>query len=175
MKMVNPGILTSTMVLVAMFFCAVFAQESNRTFTVVASPKGARRARMPHEQRREGMAVRGLVKIPFGKTASGVRTHLYRLMGQGGCVLDFTDYGARLVRAYVPDATGALVDIVAGAPTSVLGYEKAGDLSAVWKMYPIRRPPRNRHCLRAGGNEPYRRVGRADSVLSAARPRSVPT
>lgn len=98
-----------------------------------------RRARPPREHRREA-AIPGLVTIPFGKTASGERTHLYRIMGQGGCVLDFTDYGARLVRAYVPNANGALVDIVAGAPTSVLGYEKAGDISAVWKMTPIRRP-----------------------------------
>ena len=105
----------------------------------VATSIPARRARPPLMRRREG-AIPGVVTIPFGKTASGERTHIYRIMGQGGMVADFLDYGARPYRLYVPDATGALIDIMAGSRTSILDYEKAGDLAEVWKMTPIRRP-----------------------------------
>ena len=101
--------------------------------------KPPRRARPPHERRKEG-AIPGLVTIPFGKTASGERTHLYRIMGQGGAVLDFTDYGARLVRAYLPDTTGALADYAIGGRASVIDYEKAKETAPVYKMTPIRRP-----------------------------------
>ena len=98
-----------------------------------------RRARPPRERRREG-DVPGIVTIPYGKTASGERTHLYRIMGQGGVVADFTDYGARLVRLYTPDATADLANILEGFRPSVIDCEKAGDLAAVWTMTPIRRP-----------------------------------
>ena len=104
-----------------------------------AESKPPRRARPPHERRKEG-AIPGLVTIPFGKTASGERAHLYRIMGQGGAVLDFTDYGARLVRAYLPDATGALADYAIGGRASVIDYEKAKETAPVYKMTPLRRP-----------------------------------
>ena len=104
-----------------------------------AESKPPRRARPPHERRKEG-AIPGLVTIPFGKTASGERTHIYRIMGQGGAVLDFTDYGARLVRAYLPDATGALADYAIGGRASVIDYEKANETAPVYKMTPLRRP-----------------------------------
>jgi len=104
------------------------------------APKGPRRAILPHERRRKESAIPGLVTYPFGKTASGERTHIYRIMGQGGVVADFLDYGARLYRLYVPDATGALVDVVADAKPSIIDYEKAGDLAAVWQMTPVRKP-----------------------------------
>lgn len=101
--------------------------------------KAARRARSPRERRLEGQ-IPGLVKIPYGKTASGKRTNIYRIMGQGGVVADFTDYGARLLRVYAPDSTGDLKNIIDGAKTSVIDCEKSGDIAEVWKMTPIRRP-----------------------------------
>ena len=102
-------------------------------------PQPARRARPPLMRRREG-AIPGIVTIPYGKTASGERTHIYRIMGQGGVVADFTDYGARLVRLYTPDATADLANILEGFKPSVIACEKAGDVADVWKMTPIRRP-----------------------------------
>ena len=105
----------------------------------VATATPARRARPPLMRRREG-AIPGIVTIPYGKTASGERTHIYRIMGQGGVVADFTDYGARLVRLYTPDATADLANILEGFKPSVIACEKAGDVADVWKMTPIRRP-----------------------------------
>lgn len=105
----------------------------------VATSIPARRARPPLMRRREG-AIPGIVTIPYGKTASGERTHIYRIMGQGGVVADFTDYGARLVRLYTPDATADLANILEGFKPSVIACEKAGDVADVWKMTPIRRP-----------------------------------
>lgn len=105
----------------------------------VATSIPARRARPPLMRRREG-AIPGIVTIPYGKTASGERTHIYRIMGQGGVVADFTDYGARLLRLYAPDETGDLANIIDGFKPSVLDCEKAGDVADVWKMTPIRRP-----------------------------------
>jgi hypothetical protein len=101
--------------------------------------KSARRARSPRQRRMEGK-IPGLVTIPYGKTASGKRTHIYRIMGQGGVVADFTDYGARLLRLYAPDATGELENIVAGGKSSVIECEKSGDIADVWKMTAVRRP-----------------------------------
>lgn len=104
-----------------------------------AQKKAARRARSPRQRRMEGK-IPGLVTIPYGKTASGKRTHIYRIMGQGGVVADFTDYGARLLRLYAPDATGELENIVAGGKRSVIECEKSGDIAEVWKMTAVRRP-----------------------------------
>ena len=102
-------------------------------------PQPPPRARPPRERRREGN-IPGIVTIPYGKTASGERTHIYRIMGQGGVVADFTDYGARLVRLYTPDATADLANILEGFKPSVIDCEKAGELAEVWQMTPIRRP-----------------------------------
>lgn len=104
-----------------------------------AQKKAARRARSPRQRRMEGK-IPGLVTIPYGKTASGKRTHIYRIMGQGGVVADFTDYGARLLRLYAPDATGELENIVVGGKSSVIECEKSGDIAEVWKMTAVRRP-----------------------------------
>ena len=101
--------------------------------------KGPRRARLPHEQRRKEGKIPGLVTFSYGKTASGERTHVYRIMGQGGAVMDFTDYGAKPIRCYVPDPTGDLVNVIK-AKANVIDCEKAGELAEVWKMTPIRRP-----------------------------------
>ena len=82
----------------------------------------------------------GLVVSDFGVTADGRKAKLYRIMGQGGVVADFTDYGARLLRAYTPDDTADLANILEGFKPSVIDCEKAGELAEVWKMTPIRRP-----------------------------------
>lgn len=139
--------------------CAVLAQEAERPRFSPYAPaqvipasaasagqadeapaaKPARRAILPHQRRREG-DIPGLVTMPYGKTAAGQRTHLYRVMGQGGVVADFTDYGARLVRLYLPDATGDLGNVLEGFLPSVVDREKAGDVVPVWEMTPIRRP-----------------------------------
>ena len=103
------------------------------------SKKGPRRARMPFEQRKKEGKIPGLVTFSYGKTASGERTHVYRIMGQGGAVMDFTDYGAKPIRCYVPDPTGDLVNVIK-AKANVIDCEKAGELAEVWKMTPIRRP-----------------------------------
>jgi len=110
----------------------------SETVTVITAGKDARRARPRREIRKEGN-IPGLVVFDFGKTAGGVPTHLYRIMGQGGAVLDLTDYGAQAVRAYVPGVAGKLTETL-GGPDSVLDYEKAGKLAEVWQMQPIRRP-----------------------------------
>ena len=103
------------------------------------SKKGPRRARMPHDMRKKEGKIPGLVTFSYGKTASGERTHVYRVMGQGGVVMDFTDYGARPIRCYVPDQSGDLVNVIK-AKANVIDCEKAGELAEVWKMTPIRRP-----------------------------------
>jgi len=56
----------------------------------------------------------GVTALPYGKTAAGEQAHLYRVMGAGGLVADFTDFGARIVRLYVPDKYGNLADVVTG-------------------------------------------------------------
>ena len=144
-------------------------QTNAATAVSTSAGKPQRRARMPRERRREG-AIPGLVTIPFGKTASGERTHLYRIMGQGGVVADFLDYGARPYRLYVPDAMGALTDVIDGARPSIPAYEKAGDLAAVWKMTPIRRPRATGLVFEIEGtNKTSQVVGRADPCPPLAR------
>ena len=119
---------------------AILAEDVEGSAVIMnVSPKGERRARPPRDRRKEG-AIPGIVTIPYGKTASGERTHLYRIMGQGGVVADFTDYGARLVRLYAPDETADLENILTGFKPSVIECEKAGEVFDVWKMTPIRRP-----------------------------------
>ena len=53
--------------------------------------------------------------------------------------MDFTDYGAKPIRCYVPDPTGDLVNVIK-AKANVIDCEKSGELAEVWKMTPIRRP-----------------------------------
>jgi aldose 1-epimerase len=65
----------------------------------------------------------GLVVSDFGVTADGRKAKLYRIMGQGGIVADFSDHGARLVRLYLPDRDGNLADVTVGF-NDVSGYEK---------------------------------------------------
>ena len=62
---------------------------------------------------------------PFGKLADGTETRIWRLSSPGGLVMDFTDYGGRLVRAYAPDRFGNLADVTLGWNTPA-EYEKNG-------------------------------------------------
>jgi len=63
--------------------------------------------------------------VPFGKLSDGRETHLWRITGAGGLILDVTDYGGRLVRCYVPDRHGNLADVTLGWNTAA-EYEKFG-------------------------------------------------
>lgn len=62
---------------------------------------------------------------PFGKLADGTETHIWRLQGLGGLVLEVTDFGGRLVRCYAPDKFGNLADVTLGWNTPA-EYEKNG-------------------------------------------------
>lgn len=59
----------------------------------------------------------------FGKTADGRETKLYTLENQNGVQLSVTDFGATLVRLFVPDKEGVFKDVV-------LGYDSAADYEA---------------------------------------------
>ena len=50
----------------------------------------------------------------FGTTRYGERAHLYTLEGKGGLRMEVTDYGGRVNRLWVPDASGKLVDVTIG-------------------------------------------------------------
>ena len=71
-----------------------------------------------------GVSVAGGVRN-FGKLSDGRETKLWRVKGEGGMILDVTDYGGRLVRCYVPDRYGNLADVTLGWNT-VAEYEKNG-------------------------------------------------
>lgn len=99
----------------------------------------ARRARGQRVERRQ-KRMSGLVAMETGKTAGGEKTRLYRLMGDGGMAADFSDYGARLVRAYAPDGQGDLAQLVEGGMLAPIDCEKAGKVYPVWEARPLRRP-----------------------------------
>ena len=61
----------------------------------------------------------------FGKLSDGRETHVYRLVGEGGLILDVSDYGGRVVRLYAPDRFGNLADVTLGWNTAA-EYEKFG-------------------------------------------------
>jgi len=65
------------------------------------------------------------VARPFGKLSDGRETHVWRLQSPDGLIMDFTDYGGRLVRAYAPDRYGNLADVTIGF-NSAAEYEKHG-------------------------------------------------
>ena len=50
----------------------------------------------------------------FGKLSDGRETHLWRYASPNGLIMDFSDYGGRLVRAYAPDRFGNLADVTLG-------------------------------------------------------------
>ena len=61
----------------------------------------------------------------FGNLSDGRQTHVYRLAGEGGLILDVSDYGGRVVRVYAPDRFGNLADVTLGWNTAA-EYEKFG-------------------------------------------------
>ena len=122
------------MILTALAAAVVFAQEA--TPPPAAVPAGhqkkaagverarqMRRSRNMGRMRPDGMQMPGVVVRDFGVTADGRKAKLFRIMGQGGVVADFSDHGARLVRLYLPDRNGNLADVTVGF-NDVSGYEK---------------------------------------------------
>lgn len=59
----------------------------------------------------------------FGTTKKGEKCQRFRLRNQKGMEAHITDYGAAVVRLYVPDREGDLVDVVLGYEDAA-GYEK---------------------------------------------------
>ena len=127
----------------------------------------ARNARGIYGAPRRG--VPGVVVRDFGKLSDGRAAKLFRVMGQGGIVADFSDHGARLVRLYAPDRNGNLVDVTVGH-NSVAGYEEydrnfnstvgrfanriaAGKFTLDGKAYqlPLNWGPENKRCCLHGG------------------------
>jgi len=73
-----------------------------------------------------GMSLRSEpVARPFGTLSDGRETRVWRLQSPDGLIMDFTDYGGRLVRAYAPDRYGNLADVTIGFNTAA-EYEKYG-------------------------------------------------
>lgn len=58
----------------------------------------------------------------FGLTSNGDSVYQYRLINPGGATMDVIDYGARVVRLFVPDRNGKLDDVVLGYD-SIESYE----------------------------------------------------
>nr|WP_294490732.1 aldose epimerase family protein [uncultured Mediterraneibacter sp.] len=61
----------------------------------------------------------------FGKLQDGREAHLYTLENTNGVKACLTDYGAALVRLFVPDSQGRMTDVVQGYDNAA-GYEKGG-------------------------------------------------
>ncbi len=66
-----------------------------------------------------------ITKQSFGKTKDGKEVTLYTLENKNGVKAEVTDFGAILVRLFVPDKNGDAKDVVLGFDT-VAGYEKNG-------------------------------------------------
>ena len=78
------------------------------------SPEEMAQMRKRFLEERKTRGVPGVIVSSFGKTVDGKPAKLYRVMGNGGMIIDFTDCGARQVRIYAPDRNGNLADITAG-------------------------------------------------------------
>ena len=63
-------------------------------------------------------------KEPFGSLPSGEQAFLYTI-SRGAMTAQITDFGATLVRLYVPDQKGKTEDVVLGYP-DVTGYSTNG-------------------------------------------------
>ena len=61
----------------------------------------------------------------FGTLSDGRKTKIWRLQSASGFIVDISDYGGRVVRAYVPDRFGNLADVALGWNTAA-EYEKYG-------------------------------------------------
>ena len=65
-----------------------------------------------------------MIKKPFGTLPSGETAYLYTI-SHGQMTAEITDFGASLVRLYVPDRNGELADVVLGY-ADVNGYANSG-------------------------------------------------
>lgn len=65
----------------------------------------------------------GITKRVFGKTKDGRQVTSYKLTNNNGMEAEFIDYGASLVKLWVPDKNGKKADVVLGYDT-VEEYEK---------------------------------------------------
>ncbi len=95
-------------------------------------PEGIKRLEERRAKRRAGlpfgpqMMGRGLAAPKsMGKLKDGREARVWRVQGLGGLVLDFSDYGGRLVRCYAPDKFGNLADVTLGWNTAA-EYEANG-------------------------------------------------
>ena len=61
--------------------------------------------------------------IEFGKTKEGREAHLYMLENKNGLTAYVSDFGASLVRLFVPDREGRMIDVVHGYDDAA-GYER---------------------------------------------------
>ena len=61
--------------------------------------------------------------IEFGKTKEGKQAHLYALENKSGLKAYVSDFGAPLVRLFVPDREGRMIDVVHGYADAA-GYER---------------------------------------------------
>ena len=59
----------------------------------------------------------------FGKTKDGKDAHLYLLENKNGLKAYVSDFGASLVRLFVPDKNGTMLDVVHGYDNAA-GYER---------------------------------------------------
>lgn len=66
-----------------------------------------------------------VTKSKFGVTVDGREVTMYTLENKNGMKAEVIDFGANLVRLFVPDSKGQLRDVVLGYDT-VAGYEKNG-------------------------------------------------
>ena len=74
-----------------------------------------------------GLLAGAVIAAPrdFGKLSDGREAKVWRIIGEGGLVVDVTDYGGRIVRVYAPDRHGNLDDVALGWNTAA-EYEKYG-------------------------------------------------
>ena len=74
-----------------------------------------------------GLLAGAVIAAPrdFGKLSDGREAKVWRIIGEGGLVVDVTDYGGRIVRVYAPDRFGNLADVALGWNTAA-EYEKYG-------------------------------------------------
>ena len=110
-----------SLVVAACAACCIAEGEQSAQPDAHRMPKeAAMRRRMPPPGMGRGMRAR-----PFGKLSDGREAKIWRITSPGGLVMDFTDYGGRLVRAYAPDRHGNLADVTMGWNTAE-EYEKYG-------------------------------------------------
>ena len=169
----------------ALAACMCVAQEAPAPAAAAVAPvkkhipSAARRPRIaPHGIRG---AIRPQVRS-FGKLSTGEEAKIYRIQGQGGLVIEVSDYGGRLVRCYAPDKFGNLADVTLGWNTpgeyETLGFSMGtligrfgnriadGKFTLDGKEYqlPINEAKAARHCNLHGGPEGW------DKKIWKARP-----